>query len=175
MQTYIPPKPIEDYPEFQSDRQRALSSLDTSLIDHPLISLINKLNTLPYLFTLQCCFGHFLSDENKEISEFDKFLPSTKVTYRLAYIAFCIENSPSGKNFVTQINDTLPVVGPELVQFCSAHWFWDQWINSYALQVMPERFKDQDIAVIDFHEIVTIQQARDLVFEHLKILLEDSL
>lgn len=168
METYTTPKPFEDYPEFQSDRQLALSSLDVMLIDNPLVGLIKDLNNLPYLFTLQCCYGHFLTSDDEEISEFDLSGSVNKVEYRLAYIAFCIENSIPGKKFAQQLKDISLTVEHGLVQFCSAQWFWDQWVNSYALQVMPQRFKDKDSTVLDLHEAGNIKQARDTFFAYLK-------
>jgi len=168
METYTAPKPFEDYPGFQPDRQLALNILDIALIDNPLVGLIKDLNKLPYLFTLQCCHGHFLTTDDEEISDFGLLGSINKVEYRLAYIAFCIENSPSGKKFAQQLKDISLTVEQGLVQFCSAQWFWDQWVNSYALQIMPQRFKDKDSVVIDFHEAEKIKQARDIFFAYMK-------
>ncbi|MCP3891675.1 MAG: hypothetical protein GY702_22820 [Desulfobulbaceae bacterium] len=71
METYTAPKPFESYPGFQTDRQLALNNLEISLVDNPLVGLIKDLNTLPYLFTLQCCYGHFLTTDGEEISDPD--------------------------------------------------------------------------------------------------------
>ena len=168
METYTAPKPFEDHPEFQTDRQFALNNLDVTLIDDPLVNLIDDLNKLPYLFTLQCCYGHFLTTDNKEISDFDLLSTINEVEYRLAYIAFCVENSPSGKKFAQKLENIPLTVDRSLVQFCSAQWFWDQWVNSYALQLMPQRFKDKDSAVIDYHEAEKVKQARDIFFAFMK-------
>ena len=168
METYTAPKPFEDYPRFQIDRQIAINSLDVTLIDVPLGDLIDDLNRLPYLFTLQCCHGHFLTTDGNDLSDFNLLAPIHKVEYRLAYIAFCLENSPSGKKFAQQLEKIPPTVDRSFVQFCSAQWFWDQWVNSYALQVMPQRFKDQDSAVIDYHEAEEVKQARDIFFTCMK-------
>lgn len=168
METYTAPKPFEDYPGFQSDRQLALSILDSTLIDKPLAGLIKDFNTLPYLFTLQCCHGHFVTTDDEEISDFDVSGSINKVEYRLAYLAFCIESSPSGVTFAQQLKAISLTMAEGLVQFCSAQWFWDQWPNSYALQVIPQRFKDKDRAIIDFHEAEKIQQARDIFFAYMK-------
>ena len=168
METYTAPKPFEDYPRFQTDLQFALNSLDVTLIDDPLVDLIDDLNKLPYLFTLQCCHGHFLTTDSMEISDFDLLGTIYKVEYRLAYIAFCIENSSSGKEFAQQLKNISLTVDRSLVQFCSAQWFWDQWVNSYALQLMPQRLKDKDSAVIDCHEAEKVKQARDIFFAFMK-------
>ncbi|MGI9537827.1 MAG: hypothetical protein ACR2PB_12210 [Desulfocapsaceae bacterium] len=168
METYTAPKPFEDNPGFQTDRQIALSSLDVTLIDDPLVGLIDELNKLPYLFTLQCCHGHFLTTDNKEISDFDLLGASNKIEYRLAYIAFCIENSPQGKAFSHKLKNIPLTVDRSLVQFCSAQWFWDQWVNSYALQLMPQRFKDKDSAVIDYHEARELKRVRGILFTYMR-------
>jgi hypothetical protein len=89
---------------------------------------------LPNLFTLQCCYGHFLTTDSKGVSDFD----------------------------------LLGTIDRTLVQFCSAQWFWDQWVNSNALQIMPQRFKDKDSAVIDFHDAKKIKQIRDIFFAYMK-------
>ena len=168
VETYTAPKPFGDNPGFQIDRQFALNCLDAALIDAPLAGLVNDLNKLPYLFTLQCCHGHFLTTDGKEISDFD--LPETidRVEYRLAYIAFCIENSRPGKAFAQQLKNIPQKVDRSLVQFCSAQWFWDQWLNSYALQVMPQRFREKDSAVIDYQEAGEVKRVRDIFVAFMK-------
>lgn len=168
METYTAPKSFGDNPGFKTDRQSALNRLDAALIDAPLVGLINDLNKLPYLFTLQCCYGHFITTDGKEISDF--YQPGTidRVEYRLAYIALCIENSPPGIAFVQQLKHIPLTVDRSLVQFCSAQWFWDQWLNSYALQVMPQRFRENDSAIIDYHEAGEIKRVRDIFFAFMK-------
>lgn len=168
METYTEPKPFENYPRFQADRQSALNSLDVAQIDDPLVDLVADLNKLPYLFTLQCCHGHFLTTDGKNISDFDLLDTVCEIEYRLAYIAFCINNVPPGREFARQLENIPLTVDRSLVQFCSAQWFWDQWVNSYALQVMPQKFKDKDRAVIDFHEAEKVKQTRDILFAILK-------
>jgi hypothetical protein len=60
------------------------------------------------------------------------------------------------------------------VQFGSADWFWDQWPNSYTLQVEPaaHRFKDQ--AVLTAGEAMQTQRARDRFFEEIRRLLAEE-
>lgn len=127
METYTPPKPFEEYPGFKAERQRVLNSLDKTQIDKPIAGLIEDLNTLPYLFSLQCCYGHFLATDGEEIFEFDVGNSNSKVEYRLAYLAFCIENSLAGKIFAQQLEEISLAVGWGMVQFCSAQWLWDHW------------------------------------------------
>ena len=54
------------------------------------------------------------------------------------------------------------------MQFGSADWFWDQWANSYTLQVEPaaHRFKDQ--AILTTGEALRVRRARDRFFEELR-------
>ena len=52
----------------------------------------------------------------------------------------------------------------ENIQFCCAEWFWNKQINSYALQVEPDRFKRQDMAIIDLKEALHIEKIRNKFF-----------
>lgn len=124
------------------------------MIDTPIVELINGFNKLSYCFTLQSCYGHFVYNGQKDTHNLDP-LPAkeiiTPVEYRIAYIAFCIENSVSGRGLIEALKEVV-AIDPENIQFCCAEWFWEKQINSYALQVEPDRFKDKDTAIIDFKE-----------------------
>ena len=170
METYTPAKSFVTHPEFQSERLAALNGLDISLVDLQLTSLMKNLNRLPYLFTLQCCHGHLFTADNKEITDFEGFNGSDEVEYRLAYIAFCIENSPLGKSFMEELKQVPSRLEEHTVHFGSAQWFWDQWVNSYILQVMPLRFKDQDKAVLNLPEAKRIIALRDTFFSTMSAL-----
>ena len=162
------PQPFVSYPAFEKDRQKMLGNFEVDLIDYPLASLISDLNTLPYVFTLQSCHGHFLHIDGPEILNFESLDSSENLLYRLAYIAFCIEDSPSGREFREKLIKIPSFTNPHNVQFCSAQWFWDQWPNSYALQVMVERFKDKDKTILDLHEAKIIKQTRDIFFDYMQ-------
>jgi len=95
---------------------------------------------------------------------------SAIVTYRIAYVALCIENSPEGKALLEDLKD-ISATDSEFIQFGSAEWFWDRQVNSYVLQVEPERYKDKDQVVIDYREALRIQDVRDNFFSELKNLL----
>ncbi len=41
-------------------------------------------------------------------------------------------------------------------------------MNSYALQVEPDRFKCEDKAMLDYREALNIQRLRDVFFARLK-------
>ncbi len=73
------------------------------------------------------------------------------VKYRIAYITFCIDNSASGRALLETLKK-ITTIDPKYVQFCCAEWFWNWQVNSYALQVEPDRFKHKDTAVVDFKE-----------------------
>ena len=68
--------------------------------------------------------------------------------YKIAYIAFCIENSLLGRKLFESLKE-ITAIDPEYVQFCCAEWFWKRQINSYALQVEPDRLKRKDTAIIN--------------------------
>lgn len=93
--------------------------------------------------------------------------------YRIAYVAFCVDTGDRGRAFLERLS-RVPEIEPAYVQFGSADWFWDQWPNSYTLQVEPaaHRFKDQ--AVLTAGEAMQTQRARDLFFEELRRLLAEE-
>jgi hypothetical protein len=92
------------------------------------------------------------------------------VRYRIAYVALCIENSDRGRGLREALSQ-VPKVDPDYVQFGSPDWFWDQWLNSYALQVEPYAHRDRDEATLDSDEALHVQGVRDLFFEKLRALL----
>ena len=63
---------------------------------------------------------------------------------------------------------------PENVQFCCADWFWKRQVNSYALQVEPDRFKYNDEAILDHKEALHIEKIRDVFFQRLYELFEKA-
>ena len=85
-----------------------MRDLTDDMIDMPIINLINGFNKLPYCFTLQSCYGHFVYNGQKDSHNLEP-LPVkdtiAKVEYRIAYIAFCIENSRLGRNGVKSTVD----------------------------------------------------------------------
>ena len=168
METYTAPRPFEDCPRFQIGRQIALNSLDAALVVAPLTDLIDDLSRLPYLSTLQYWHGHFLTTDSNELPDCNVLGKIYKVEYRLASKAFCIENNLSGQKFAQQLKSIPPTVDRSFVQFCSAQWFWGQWENSYALQVMPQRFKDQDRVIIYYHETEKVIPAGEIFFRCMK-------
>jgi hypothetical protein len=93
------------------------------------------------------------------------------VEYRIAYIAFCIENSLLGRELFEALKE-ITAIDPENVQFCCAEWFWKRQVNSYALQVEPDRLKGKDTAILDYKEALHIEKIRNEFFIRLYELLE---
>ena len=68
----------------------------------------------------------------------------------------------------------ITAIDPENIQFCSAEWFWERQINSYALQVEPDRFKHKDKAIIEYKESLYIEKIRNEFFLRLDELLKNE-
>lgn len=176
METFTELKDLAENLYYQTQKQKIIDSLNDNMIDMPIVNLINGFNKLPYCFTLQSCYGHFVYNDQKDTHNLDP-LPAkeinVQVKYRIAYIAFCIENSASGRRLFEAFKGIM-AIDPENVQFCSAEWFWKKQINSYALQVEPDRFKCQDTAIINFKEALHIEKIRNTFFIRLYELLENA-
>jgi hypothetical protein len=175
LKTFIELKEFVENPYYQAEKQKILSGLYDDMIDMPIIDLINGFNQLPCCFTLQSCYGHFVYNGQKDPHNLEPLPISSeidKIEYRIAYIAFCIENSAAGERLYETLKK-VSSIDPENIQFCCAEWFWNKQINSYALQVEPDRFKRQDTAIIDFKEALHIEMIRNTFFIRLHELLEN--
>ena len=175
METFAQPKELVKNPDYIDQRRRTLKKLKSDMIDKPIVEVVNGFNNLSYCFTLQSCYGHFVYNSQKD--PYNVYpLPVTDnittVEYRIAYIAFCIEYGEPGKNLIKDLNE-VTTIDSENIQFCSASWFWNRQVNSYALQVEPERFKDKDTIVLDYKEAVHIEKVRNEFFRGLQKLLEE--
>ena len=177
METLIEPKELVENLQFKKQKQKTLRGLKDSMIDKPIIEIVNGFNKLPYCFTMQSCFGHFVYNTQSDPNNIEP-LPITDtittVEYRIAYIAFCIENGESGKGLINAL-DEITSIDSENIQFCSAGWFWERRVNSYALQVEPERFKHKDTAILDYREALHIEKVRNKFFVKLQELLEKQI
>ena len=173
METFIYPRKLESNPGFEKQRQRTLAELSDGMIDEPIVGIIKNFNNLPYCFTLQCCYGHFICDGHWDPHNLDPLPESeqiSRVEYRIAYIAFCIDNSEEGRDLLDHL-ESITTIDPENIQFCSARWFWRRQVNSYALQVEPDRFKHKDKAILDLKEALYIENLRNGFFNELEKLL----
>jgi len=176
LETFTEVKEFVENPGYQEQKQKTLCDLTDDMIDMPIIYLINGFNKLPYCFTLQSCYGHFLYEGQKNSNNLEP-LPVTgsisKVEYRIAYVAFCIENSLLGKELFEALKE-ITAVDPENDQFCCAEWFWERQVNSYVLQVEPDRFKHKDTAELNFKEALCIEKIRNTFFVRIYELLKNA-
>ncbi|MBN1626477.1 MAG: hypothetical protein JW944_08115 [Deltaproteobacteria bacterium] len=174
METYTDLKDLTENPDYGARRRDALEGLKGVEIDSPIIEHVNGLNSLPWCFTLQSCYGHFLYKGQDNPYNIEP-LPITdsidRVDYKIAYIALCIENSDAGRRLFEDLK-TLTRIDPENVQFCCAEWFWERQVNSYALQVEPDRFKHEDRVELDYREALKIEKIRNEFFIRLKDLIK---
>ena len=164
METYIPARPFTAHPTFEKDRKEALRLLDPNAIDMPIRSLVNSINMRSELFTLQCCHGHFVTEDGRVLANTGEGGEGDSFIYRIAYLAVCIADSKAGRETRERLTNLPTRVDPENVQFGSATWFWDQWPNSYVVQVMPDRYKDLDKARIEYAEVREVERIRDAFF-----------
>ena len=175
METYTKPKKMVKNPHYQAERQKKLGSLSDSMIDEPIIEIVYAFNELPYCFTLQSCYGHFIHDGQKDPHSLEP-LPVTntivRVAYKIAFIALCIEDSDSGRRLFDALQE-ITNIDPENIQFFSADWFWARHVNSYALQVEPCRYKHKDRITIDYEEALKIEMIRNAFFDQLRVLLQN--
>jgi hypothetical protein len=174
METYTESKPLVSDPLYQEQRAKSLRRLDISTIDAPIIEIIRDLTKIPYCFTLQSCYGHFLYNDRsdprnvKPLANLDRI---HNVEYRIAYIALCIQNNESGLRLLQNLRD-LTKIDPEYIQFGCAGWFWERQVNSYVLQIEPERYKTKDRAIVSHQEALHIEQVRNQFFDELKRMIQ---
>ena len=174
METFTAPKELVQNPSFRELRLKCVSGITDEMIDAPLIDIITGMNNLPYCFTLQSCYGHFLYAGQDKQDNFEPLPVTTtidRVGYRIAYIAVCIENSAAGRRLFEALRE-ITRIDPGNIQFGSAEWFWKRQVNSYALQVEPDRFKHKDRVSLDYKEALHIEKVRNAFFNQLEALLQ---
>ena len=174
METFTKPKDFVGNPGFQKQRQESLDKLDISSIDEPIIDIVKNFAKLSYCFTLQSCWGHFLHNSQKDPHSLEPLPLSDEirsVEYRIAYIAFCIENSECGIAFFKDLKE-IPLINTHYIQFGSAEWFWQRHVNSFALQVEPEMYMTKDKILVDYEEALHLQDTRNRFFAELRHMLQ---
>jgi hypothetical protein len=176
METYTAEKTFIENPDFHQERGNALSAINYNDIDKPIIDIVENFNKLSFCFTLQCCYGHFQYYPQQNPNNFDP-LPyydpdSGSIRYRIAYMAFCLENNSQGKALCKSLAK-IPEIDKDYVQFGSADWFWERNKNSFVLQVEPDRFKYKDEALLEWKEAIYIEKIKSLFFEELRTLLSE--
>ena len=174
METFTKARVFVGSSQFQEQRREVLLELDFSSIDAPIIDVVKGFSKLQHCFTLQSCFGHFLFPGNKDPQN-TKTIPQAKpigsIEYRIAYLAFCLENSTHGKQFSRHLME-LESIDRQYIQYGSADWFWERYPNSYVLQVEPARFANQDTCQLDYEEALHVEWIRNLFFDQVRILLQ---
>ncbi|MCK4788500.1 MAG: hypothetical protein KAV87_32465 [Desulfobacteraceae bacterium] len=176
METFTESKDFIENPHYLQQRQTSLVALDIDTIDAPIVDIVKSFQNLTCCFTLQSCYGHFIHAGQQDRNSTERLPISdcvAPVMYRIAYVAFCLENSTKGKELFEDLR-AIPAAEPGYIQFGSAEWFWARQANSYVLQVEPERFKDKDQATIDYQEALHVQEVRDNFFSKLKRLLHEQ-
>lgn len=170
METFTEFKSLVKNPLFHQQREKSLNQLNIDTIDAPIKKIIKGFSNLPYCFTLQSCYGHFLYNDQKNPNNIEP-LPSldniSNIEYRIAYIALCIRNNEQGKMLLQELKK-IPSIDPDYIQFGCADWFWKNQVNSYALQVEPERFKTKDKITVNFQEALHIEKVRNEFFRRLE-------
>ena len=178
METFTELKDFVNNPHYHKQRQEYLSRLDIKTIDTPIIDMIRGFVKLPYCFTLQSCYGHFLHSNEKDPYNVEPLPISdniTRVEYRIAYIALGIENSDLGIALFQDLRK-IPSIDPEYIQFGCAEWFWEKQVNSYALQVEPKRHMTEDkVPNIGYEEALYIEKIRNEAFGKLRKLVQERL
>jgi len=161
METYTKARPFVDNPDFDVQRMAALVGLGQADLDEPLRPLVAQLNQLPYLFTLQCCYGHFVQpgEPDRHTLEPPPARGRVELEYRIAYLALCLRDDDQGRAFLEAFRG-LRDVERMLVQVGSADWFWQRQVNSYVIQVSPRKHKRQDTMTLDGKQARKIAQVR---------------
>ncbi len=169
METFAPPRDLVTDPRFGRNREQAEATLTLDVIDSPIRDVISAFNALPHCYTLQSCYGHFLHAAQRDPHSLLS-LPAGDigtVEYRIAYIIFCVEKSAAGGRLTACLR-RVTEIDPAYVQFGSPDWFRERLLNTYALQVEPERFRDRDVAIIEYPEALHVQEIRGHFFGRLR-------
>jgi hypothetical protein len=174
VETFTSARAFVDNARYHQEREDSLRALNLSTIDAPIVEIIDGLKGLPYCFTLQSCYGHFLyagqtDPYNTQPLPVGEIIGT--VEYRIAYLALCIEDNASGRKLFDDLRK-ITSVDPAYIQFGSADWFWERHLNSYVLQVEPEEHMTRDRCHIDYLEALHVEKVRDRFFDELALLLE---
>ena len=170
LETYVDLKAFSDNPGFKAQRQASLDQYDRTTIDPPMVEIIEGFMKRPHCFTLQSCYGHFLYQGQTDLKNTATLPISGKITdvdYRIAYIALCIENSQSGRDLFGEL-EKIQVIDPDYIQFGCADWFWKKQVNSFVIQVEPERHRNMDRIIVGFKEARHIEKVRNDVLDQLR-------
>lgn len=177
METFTHLKALIDNPNFPRQREQALKGYNPLIIDMPIMDLISDFNKLPFCFTLQSCYGHFLyqgQDDSHNLEPLPETDNIAQVDYRIAYIALVIDNCGAG-NLLLGALQQIVKIDPNYIQIGCADWFWRKQVNSYALQVEPTEHMYEDSARISYEEALKVQEIRAWFFDELRKLVHHLL
>jgi hypothetical protein len=177
METFIKAKNFVNNPDYLANRQQILKSFDVNLIDPPIAELIQKILALPFCFTLQSCYGHFLYKGQSNpygIETLPKSNNIKTVQYRIAYITVCIQENNKGKQLLEELNNVAQI-DKKYIQFGCAGWFWKKFLNSFVLQVEPERYSTEDKIFVGHEEALHIENVRNKFFKKLSDMINNSI
>lgn len=165
METFYQAREFVENPRFRRDRENILANLALQDIDLPIRKLVVEMSAVPYFFSIQSCYGHFVDSTQPAPDNLEPVSAggTGPLQYRIAYIALCLENSKSGRLFREAL-EQITLIDSESIQFGSPGWFWERYPNSYALQVEPSRFIDKDAVTVGHSEARHIQRTRDRFF-----------
>jgi len=79
-----------------------------------------------------------------------------------------------GKELLGRL-EQITAIDPEYIQFGCAEWFWTRQVNSYALQVEPQRFKQKDSCLVAYKEALHLEKVKQSFFIQLKQLIPKTL
>lgn len=173
METFALNREFVANPDFAEQKQACLAGLHDGLIDRPIVDVINGLNALECCFTLQCCYGHFVHPGCRSPHNLEPLWDhdTGPVEYRLAYVALCLADSPDGRGLHKALQG-LSRLAIGYVQFGCAQWFWDKQVNTFVLQVAPERYKLCDSMVLSWLEARVVEEARNRFYKALQELVD---
>jgi hypothetical protein len=177
METFAELKDLVPNTNFEKQRSKALKKINYKHIDNPIVDIIKQLNELSYFFTLQCCYGHFLYKDQKNehnLEPIPKLTEIEEIEYRIAYLAFCIQDSEKGRDLLNKLKG-LTKIDSHNIQFGCADWFWERQVNSFVLQVEPDRYKMYDKANLEYKEALLIESVRNQFFNELNALITDKI
>ncbi len=172
MRTFQEEKQPVNNPGFKNKRNSILRSLDIELIDEPIKPLIANIAKLPYCYTIQSCYGHFVHSKQSDLENLiplDTFTDISEIEYRIAYLAFAIKENSDSIKLLSEIRK-LSDIDTEYIHFGSADWFWERHLNSYVIQVEPYRFRFHDSCIVDFTEARRLENVKKKLFEELNSL-----
>lgn len=173
MKTFTAARVLVKNPVFQEQRRASLSSLDLGSIDAPIADIITRFAEIRYCFTVQSCYGHFVypgQQDSHSLEPLPLMSGDKELTYRIAYIALVIEDCEAGRKLLSELMH-VPGLDPYFIQFGCADWFWKRQVNSYALQVEPDRFKNLDTATVAYEEALHIERTRNAFFGEIRHIL----